>query len=130
MRGISLLPVATKFVYPGFMRRLAGAFCETGKTLVGRLAMMRSGRGERFGAERETVLVEPYGAQGGFQIRYPDVDLDTAAAVRQYQRELRAQYPGWSSSLEFQDGALFLTVYPIQEAPAVLMGRFQRRTWQ
>ncbi len=74
--------------------------------------------------------MEEYGPNGGFRIRYPDADTHSVASVRQYRARLIAEYPGWMSSLEFQDGDLLLSVYPAQEAPSVLTRHLLRPAWQ
>ena len=85
-----------------------------------------------FGAKSKSVSaahMEEYGQGGGFRIRYPGADNSTVAAARQYQASLREQHPGWMSSIEFENGDLLLSVYPLEEAPAVLMRRVLRPAW-
>jgi len=74
--------------------------------------------GQRF------ATIEPLGKLG-FSVRYPDADRETVRLVRLYQHEIKTQYPGWLSRMEFdrEHGRLSLLVYPLEELPFALLNR-------
>ncbi len=78
-----------------------------------------------FPQRHASVILEPFGS--GFVVRYPVADSATLALVRQYQQEVRSDYPGWLSRLEFNrsQDRLNLYVFPMSELPAAVLGRRQ-----
>lgn len=72
--------------------------------------------GQRF------ATIEPLG-RAGFSVRYPVADPETVRQVRQYQQEIKSQFPGWLSRIEFDQRQLSLLVYPIEDLPSALFSR-------
>lgn len=88
------------------------------------------------GAYATGPQIESYGATGGFLIRYPGATPETMAAVREYQRDLRRDCPGWLSRLEYRQetGGIVLYVFPVSEMPAMVFAgagrsRYGKETW-
>jgi hypothetical protein len=68
-------------------------------------------------------IVEALGASGGFSVTYPHVDRTTLGALRDYQRAIGTDYPGWISRVEFNPALHGLTVhvFPTTEIPRVAL---------